>query len=167
MIHNNPCTCPSGSTEMKCYVWIHRPTSPDSVIQFNNLKDAYVYALHTIKNVESLPTLLNDEDESIHADLHKDLQWFDELNVHMVCNVDWINRYCDLLNKLDLSHPDKIWDIAFGYNVQVAVGLGSDLPMNVSNKFCTAFGYNVFTSPPVSPTMPPLVPYVVADPLII
>jgi hypothetical protein len=134
-MHKKSCTCPTPTVAKPCYVWFHYPNSPGRIHRFLNVNDAYKFAHDTTIEHLSLPTLV-DADGKLGLK-YKPEHLYD--NNAIYCDVDWHTYLCDIISDLNNSaHTnDHIWNISAGNDIQVAMGLGTKLPLSVSKMFCS------------------------------
>ena len=133
-MHKKSCTCTTTPVEKPCYVWFHYPVGPGKIHRFTTINDAYKFAHDTTIDHLALPTLINDDGKNA---VDYDPKYLFNNNT-VYCNVDWHSYLCDIIGDLkNSSHTnDHIWNISAGNDIQVAIGLGSTLPLSVAKMFC-------------------------------
>jgi hypothetical protein len=132
--HKKSCNCTTHSLEKPCYVWFHYPNGPGKIHRFLNINDAYKFAHDSTIDHVALPTLVDGDGKNA---VDYDPKYLYN-NDTVFCEVDWHNYLCDITTDInEKSHTsDHIWNISAGNDIQVSIGLGSSLPLSVSDKFC-------------------------------
>jgi hypothetical protein len=124
-----------------CYLWIHLPYTPDSVITFPSIKQAYAFAEKYVyeKNARPLvPAEEIDTDRGAVWTATDDVKWISP-DMYWDNTLDKI--YDDI--KADTLPAYKQWMVVSTGSHQMLIGLGFDLPNECINHFCAPRSYTL------------------------
>jgi hypothetical protein len=128
----------TSANQVPCYLWLHRVRGRDTLYLYESIQDAYASAL------------------SRHTRIHDDPG-----------DIIWNTPVDNILNDIatdSFTHTDnrttnlaeRVWYVSNSPNLQLSIGLGTDLPRNQSAQFC-GHGYETFDTNPEYADMPPLI----------
>ena len=127
-------------TSVPCYLWIHRPRTRDTLYLYESIQDAYASVL-------SRHTRIHDDPGDIVWDTTLD-------NILTDIAADSFTHTDRRTTNLD----ERVWGVSFSQNLQLSIGLGTDLPRGQSALFCS-HGYETIDTNPEYADMPSLLSF--------
>ena len=129
------------SDTQTCYLWIHIPVGYGRVITFPSIKQAYTFAEKYVYEENARPLLSTEQ-----ADKEFDTSWTGADGVIWISpGMGWdmpLTKIYDDISSGNLPKHNQWMTVSTACH-QMLIGLGLDLPVECSTRFCVPDGYTL------------------------